>query len=379
MPLKSSARTCVIEVYGPDEDPARIICVNANNCPLGHPGELGLDCFGAGNAVPDAGVQMPGPTLHDGPPLPQSRTATGTPEVEPGAGKAVEVSRLNGIVGQSKSVDGPSAPDSHVVVADDEKWWIRDLHEEQAKKGGFISREKFEELLAAPGLEISEEQLEQAVDVLTQAAYKRWQDYERSGTGHHGTPPPIPILGPEASKKFLEDLDNFKLTPEQEEFYLDAINRFPPEKSRKLLKHRRRYAPRRTGGMIRVEGNKQGQDEEEESPFGVDMPSVKPETELEKTPPQPERPDESEEEEDEQVPAELEDVVDDEWEQIIDEFETSGLGYVCGLEAWTDDDGDHTLTLTLDNLSIDIMLSDFLEILSAFNKVKGRLVGILNT
>ena len=35
-------------------------------------------------------------------------------------------------------------------------------------------------------------------------------------------PEPTPILKGKAAEEFLERLDNFKLTPEQKEFYRDA-------------------------------------------------------------------------------------------------------------------------------------------------------------
>ena len=418
MALKSKGDKCKLEVFGPDEDGTRIICNSTVDCPLEHPGEIGLDCFGAGNAVPEAGVQMPGPTassgsqpvVSSGPPLPQSRTATGTPEDEPGA--AISEGKTAGVeVGIVHQIPGrASEADSHVVVAphkiyaerevdgkpipvelkflkeDDEKWWIRDLHEEQAKKGGFISREEFERILADPDLGISQEQLQQAVDVLSRE--KVVQNYvdklneismEMYLEQGRPVPPPIPILGPKESEQFLEKLENFKLTPEQQEFYRDARARFPPEKPRKLLKHRRRYAPRRTGGMIRLNNGDEEESQFEEIHGPVEVPSVKPQTELEKEVPKPQKPEETEEPEE---PEEDEDV-DEGPEQVIESFETSGDtslgGYFLGLEVWTDDDGDHTVTLTIDAMSYDIMLPDFMEMLGALNKVKGRLQQILNT
>ena len=126
--------------------------------------------------------------------------------------------------------------------------------------------------------------------------------------------------------------------------------------------------------MIRMNN----EDGEEESQFAVDVPSVKPQTELEKEVPKPERPEELEEPEED----ETEDV-DEAPEQVIEGFETSGDtslgGYFLGLEVWTDADGDHTVTLTIDAMSYDIMLPDFMEMLGALNKVKGRLQQILNT
>lgn len=39
-------------------------------------------------------------------------------------------------------------------------------------------------------------------------------------------PNPIPRLNEKETKQFLERLENFKLTPEQQEFYRDARLRF---------------------------------------------------------------------------------------------------------------------------------------------------------
>jgi hypothetical protein len=226
-----------------------------------------------------------------------------------------------------------------------------------------------------------EEMVQKYVDKLNEISMEMYLESKSSG------PPPIPILGPRETEEFLKKLDEFKLTPEQMEFYRDARRRFSPEPSRrKLLKHRRRYAVRKSGGMIRMPGNKPEPPEpEEESLFEVDdemhgpvVPNVKPQTELEKEVPKPERPEEPEElEEDE------DEDVDEGPEQVIEGFETSGDtslgGYFLGLEVWTDDDGDHTVTLTIDAMSYDIMLPDFMEMLGALNKVKGRLQEILNT
>lgn len=119
MPLKPVGEKCKLELYD-DEDGPRLICANVDDCPVGHAGEIGPDCFGpiviknldftkggsvqigsltfgAGSVVPDAGVQPPGPPsssssqdeVYEGPTLPQSRITPGTPKVESGTEKAV--------------------------------------------------------------------------------------------------------------------------------------------------------------------------------------------------------------------------------------------------------------------------------------------------
>jgi hypothetical protein len=385
MPLKLVGDKCRLEVYGPDEEGVRVICNSVTGCPLGHPGEITLDCFGAGSAGRTDAVAGPVATTTQevrpeggGPPVETSGHAPGTPEVEPDSHiNALPVPHLNKIISheidRGKLQDNASEPektfsenlgppDSHMVVAADkpyvayesegkvvpveEKWWIEDMKQEQRKA-----------------------MVQHYVDKLNEISMEMYLESKSSG------PPPIPILGPKETEEFLENLENFKLTPEQQEFYRDARRKFPPEQTRrKLLKHRRRYAPRRTAGMIRMNN----EDGEEESQFAVDVPSVKPQTELEKPVPKVERPEEAEE------PGEDEDEeVDEAPEQVIEGFETSGDtslgGYFLGLEVWTDADGDHTVTLTIDAMSYDIMLPDFMEMLGALNKVKGRLQQILNT
>lgn len=342
MALKAVGDKCKVELYS-DEEGARLICANVDGCPLGHAGEIGPECFGAGSVVPDAGVQPPGPPsqsftrdeVYEGPPLPQRRTAPGTSEVGPDSHMVV-------------AADKPyvAYESEGKVVPVEEKWWIEDMKQEQRKA-----------------------MVQHYVDKLNEISMEMYLESKSSG------PPPIPILGPKETEEFLENLENFKLTPEQQEFYRDARRKFPPEQTRrKLLKHRRRYAPRRTAGMIRMNN----EDGEEESQFAVDVPSVKPQTELEKPVPKVERPEESEEPEEDE-----DEDVDEAPEQVIEGFETSGDtslgGYFLGLEVWTDADGDHTVTLTIDAMSYDIMLPDFMEMLGALNKVKGRLQQILNT
>jgi len=376
MSLKVKSDKCRLEVYGPDEEGVRIICNSVTDCPLEHPGEIGLDCFGAGSVVPEAGVQPPGPPESAGSrpessersPLPQNRTTPGTPKVEPGAGNSEgkSVGVVSGLIpGRS------SGPDSHMVVGRDDR---------------------------------REEMVQKYVDKLNEISMEMYLESKSSG------PPPIPILGPRETEEFLKKLENFKLTPEQIEFYRDARRSFSPEwhpdepgfsslshwepevydsmmrRQNRRLKRRKRYMVRKSGGMIRMPGNKPEPPEpEEESFFEVDdemhgpvVPNVKPQTELEKEVPKPERPEEPEEPEEDE-----DEDVDEGPEQVIEGFETSGDtslgGYFLGLEVWTDDDGDHTVTLTIDAMSYDIMLPDFMEMLGALNKVKGRLQEILNT
>jgi hypothetical protein len=416
MALKPKGDKCKLEVYGPDEEGVRIICNSITDCPLEHPGEIGLDCFGpiviknldftkggsvqigdlvigAGSAVPEAGVQPPGPPESAGSrpeasersPLPQNRTTPGTPEVEPdshmvhGDNYLGDIPALcprchsEGSLGEDHICCkcGYVFPDSHMVV------------EKDARR---------------------EEMVQKYVDKLNEISMEMYLESKSSG------PPPIPILGPKESEEFLRKLDEFTLTPEQQEFYRDARRRFPPEwhpdepgfsslshwepevydamkrRQNRRLKRKKRYTVRKSGGMIRMPGNKPEPPEpEEESLFEVDekdygpvLPNVKAEPELQKPVPKVERPEEPEEPEED----ETEDA-DEAPEQVIEGFETSGDtslgGYFLGLEVWTDDDGDHTVTLTIDAMSYDIMLPDFMEMLGALNKVKGRLQQILNT
>jgi len=464
MPLKPVSQKCKLEVYGPDEEgPARLICANVVDCPLEHPGLIGLDCFGpiiiknldftkggsvqigdlvvgAGSVVPDAGVQPPVPPESAGSrpeasersPLPQSRTAPGTPEVEPGAGNtanrgrvpprgkplvggketeteserisgageqgrigdsnpkserlsfvgsvtsggipaAVPDSHINNIpssdlnkiishdvpVGNAPSnasgsektfSENSSPPDSHMVVGDDEKWWIRDLRREQA--------------------------IQHYVNKLNEISMEMYLEQGRP------IPPPIPILGPRESAELLKQLDDFKLTDEQKAFYRQAIERF----GNRRLKQRKRHIVKQSGGMIRMPGNKpEPPEREEENLFEVDdemyglvLPKVKPEPEVQKPLPTVERPEEPEEEEEEDkeslVPAEQ---GDEDIDFLIDDMSTTGTpelgGYVLDLEVQTDEDGDHIAVMTIDNVTIEIMLDDFIEIVEALGRQLPRM------
>ena len=389
MSLKPMGDKCRIEVYGPDEDGTRLICANVSECPLGHPGEIGLDCFGpiivknldftkggsvqiggliigAGNSKgKSAGESMSGA-------IPGRAAEPDIPKVEPGAEKAMGEGNVSapGLAGQEPE-DGspdPTASDSHMVVADDEKWWLKDMRREAYMAAHSYSVDK----MAAD----RDEMVQRYVDKLNEISMEMYLEERRP------VPPPVPILGPRESEEFLKKLDDFKLTPEQVEFYREANRLF---RSRRI-KHRKRYTVRRSGGMIGMRENKpKAPEPEEESLFEVEemqepvLPDVKAEPELQKPVPKVERPDEPEEEDELEAQAELESAIDDSWEQVIEEFETEGLGYVCGLEVFTDEDGDHVVTLTLDNLSLDIMLTDFLEMLAAFNKVRAKLVEIGKT
>jgi hypothetical protein len=69
MPIQLREKTCKVEAYS-DEDGARLICGNVDDCPLGHPGEIGLDCFGHGECVQLvgwSGEQMVSPPCTCGP------------------------------------------------------------------------------------------------------------------------------------------------------------------------------------------------------------------------------------------------------------------------------------------------------------------------
>lgn len=421
MALKPVSQKCKLEVYGPDEEgPARLICANVVDCPLEHPGLIGLDCFGpiiiknldftnggsvqigdltvgAGSVVPDAGVQPPvppesagsRPEASEGSPLPQSRTAPGTPEVEPGAGNtanreqvpprgkplvggketeteserisdAGEQGRIGdsnpkserlSFVGSVTSEGIPAAvPDSHMVVGDDEKWWIRDLRREQA--------------------------IQHYVDKLNEISMEMYLEQGRP------IPPPIPILGPRESAEFFKHLDDFKLTDEQKTFYRQAIERF----GNRRLKQRKRHIVKQSGGMIRMPGNKpEPPEREEENLFEVDdemygpvLPKVKPEPEIQKPLPTVERPEEPEEEEEEDkqslAPAEQ---GDEDIDFLIDDMSTTGTpelgGYILDLEVQTDEDDDHIAVMTIDNVTIEIMLDDFIEIVEALGRQLPRM------
>lgn len=68
MSLLAAGKKCKVEVHE-DDDGVRVICntVDAESCPLAHPGELGLDCFGGPAATDshmvvaqeDGGTDMP--------------------------------------------------------------------------------------------------------------------------------------------------------------------------------------------------------------------------------------------------------------------------------------------------------------------------------
>jgi hypothetical protein len=277
-----------------------------------------------------------------GPPVETSGHAPGTPKVEPGAGKATGEGNVSDDGKPEDLRPDPAATDSHMVVGKDAR---------------------------------REEMVQKYVDKLNEISMEMYLESKSSG------PPPIPMLGPKESKYFFKQLEDFKLTPEQIEFYRDARRRFPPEQPRrKLLKHRRRYAVRESGGMIRMPGNKPEPPEpEEESFFEVDdevhgpvAPKVKAEPELQKPVPKVERPDEIEEEE------ELE---DEDEVTLIDDMETmsmragdpEAMGYVVDLLIQTDEDNDHSAILTIDNITIEIMLGDFIEIVEALERMLPRM------
>jgi len=388
MSLKLVGEKCKVELYS-DEEGARLVCANVDDCLLGHPGEIGPDCFGAGSVVPDAGVQPPGIHLRADTPLPQSRITPGTLEVGPGAEKAVG--------DEDASVGAvPAASDSHMVVVrppclhpcyysgtacclqcsqylgqglEDEKWWLKDLHREQA------------------------------------------------------------------IQEFLKKLSEFKLTDDQKAFYRNVLQKFPfdgdsrrrvckrcgveiqrpnivcsscleiitrSEKAgERRLKRRKRHTTKQSGGMIRMPGNRpEPREPEEESLFEVDdemhgpvQPKVKAEPELQKPVPKVERPEEPEEEEEEEAHGDLsplkeidrviDDLAADEEDEItlIDDMETTwmpshepdAMGYVVCLLVQTDEEGDHSAMLTIDNFTIEIMLGDFIEIVEALERLLPRM------
>jgi len=441
---------CRLEVYGPDEDGTRIICNSTDDCPLEHPGVIGLDCFGAGSAGrTDAVAGLVATTTQEvrpeggSPPVETSGHAPGTLKVEPGAGKTEMATVQEGLnVAYVGGKPGP-VPDSHIKsfsVPHINKIISHDLDRGKFQDNASVSQKTFSENLSPtdshmvvptfPSLfepetynalvsswkdalakhqdEEREQAVQKYVDKLNEISFEMYLESKSSG------PPPIPILGPEESRQFLKNLEEFKLTPEQQEFYRDAARKFSslshwePEvydammrRQDRRLKRRKRYTVSRSGGMIRMPGNKPEPPEpEEESLFEVDdemygpiLPKVKAEPELQKPVPKAEKPDEVDKEEDEEEAhgdlGPVQDVQEDDEEddespeQVIEGFETSGDtslgGYFLGLEVWTDVDGDHTVTLTIDAMSYDIMLPDFMEMLGALNKVKGRLQQILNT
>ena len=418
MPLRAVSPTCKVEVYGPDEDGTRIICASIVDCPLGHAGEIGLDCFGAGNAGRTDAVAGPVATTTQevrpeggDPPVKTSGHAPDIPAAEPRAGNTANRERVL-VKGQTDYIARKETETerSESLSGAGEQGRIGDSNSKSERpsfvgsitSGGIPAAVPDSHMVVGKDTR-REEMVQKYVDKLNEISMEMYLESKSSG------PPPIPILGPKETEEFLDKLDNFKLTPEQMEFYRDARRKFPADKFSSLshwepevydammrrqnrrLKRRKRYMVKanRSGGMIRMPGNKPEPPEpEEESLFEVDekdygpaAPTVKPESELQKSPPKVERPDEPEEqdeEEDDKVET-AEGVLDDSWEQIIEEFETENIGYVCGLEVFTDEDGDHVVTLTLDNLSIDIMLTDFLEILDAFDKVKPKLQKIFET
>jgi len=137
-------------------------------------------------------------------------------------------------------------------------------------------------------------------------------------------------------------------------------------------------------------GNKpEPPESEEENPFEVDdemyglvLPKVKPEPEVQKPLPTVERPEEPEEEEEDDkeslTPAEQ---GDEDEITLIDDMETmsmrsedpEAMGYVVDLIVQTDEEGDHSAILTVDNLTIEIMLGDFIEIVEALERLLPRM------
>lgn len=352
MPLVPPSKTCQIEVYGPDDEPARVICatVNAEECPHNHAGLITLECFGAGSAVPEAGVQTPGPPsfpssrdgMYEGPILPQRRTAPGTPEVEPGAGNTANRGRVPSRGEQLSGGKGTETGRLESLSGAGEQGWI---------EGSTLKPERpsFVGSITSGGIPAAVPD-SQTISGAQKAGLISEPTRQNKGVGgrvHPRAEPSAALNTPPACDSHV-------------------VVRSP------RLKHRKRHIVR-MGGMIRMPEKPEPPETDEESLFEAEcevqppaLPTVKAESELQRPAPKPEG-DESE----------LETSDDEEgWEQVIEEFETEGLGYVCGLEAFTDEDGDHVVTLTLDNLSIDLMLVDFLEILAALNRAKPRLLSI---